>query len=178
MSSMFEFPIVITQNDMPDDACSMTHHTDSMIACARLTLKTQIPFEILNHQTNHYERLKLPRGKGRARLWQIFCTICAQVSIVCCKPLQVVALKIKVYCLYSLTLCQRRGCPACCFLCNASCLQLATLLQNLDTTFHSCAVLPQSLGLPGYPSLVRSSPAQVTIVACVFTSFTVTVALA
>jgi len=30
---------------------------------------------------------------------------------VCCKPLQVVALKTKVYCLYSLNLCQRRGCP-------------------------------------------------------------------
>ncbi len=28
-----------------------------------------------------------------------------------CEPLLVVALKTKVYCLYSLTLCQRRGCP-------------------------------------------------------------------
>ena len=34
MSSMFAFLSMIIQIAMPDHACSMTHHTDSMIACA------------------------------------------------------------------------------------------------------------------------------------------------
>ncbi len=34
MSSTFAFPSVITQDATPDHACSMTHHTDSLIACA------------------------------------------------------------------------------------------------------------------------------------------------
>ena len=108
------------------------------------------------------------------------CTTCAQVGLLFCEPLQVVALKTKVYCLYSLTVRVRpspsvrgeavQAAGLCYLLCNASCLQLAALLQNLDAAFHSCAVLPQTLGLPGYPSLYRSSPAQLTSVVCAFIS--------
>ena len=57
MSSMFAFPSMITQNAMPDHACSMTHHIDSMIACAWFNLKAQNPHEFLNHQTKYLERL-------------------------------------------------------------------------------------------------------------------------
>ena len=80
MSSMFAFPSMITQNAMPDHACSMTHHTDSMIACAWFNLEAQNPHEFLNHQTKYLERLtqsavcsrkSKSRGKGRARLWPI-----------------------------------------------------------------------------------------------------------
>ncbi|DBA75533.1 TPA: hypothetical protein ACH3X2_14287 [Trebouxia sp. C0005] len=57
MSSMFAFPSVISQDAMPDHACSMTHHTDSMIACAWLRLKLQNPYEFLNHHTSNWKRL-------------------------------------------------------------------------------------------------------------------------
>jgi len=142
--------------------------------------KTQIPFEILNHQTKQSERLTQSAVCSRSQGARegpdsgiFFCTICAQVTLVCCKPLQVVALKQRCTACTASPSVRGEAVHAagfCCFLCNASCLQLATLLQNLDTTFHSCAVLPQTLGLPGYPSLYRSSPAQLTSVACAFTS--------
>ena len=45
MSSMFAFLSMITQLAMPDHACSMTHHTDSMIACAWFNSKAQNPHE-------------------------------------------------------------------------------------------------------------------------------------
>ncbi len=102
MSSMFAFPSMITQNAMPDHACSMTHHIDSMIACAWFNLKAQNPHEFLNHQTKYLERLTQSavevkvKGQGEGS-GQLFCTICAQVALVLCEPLQVVALKTKVY---------------------------------------------------------------------------------
>ncbi len=80
--------------------------------------ETQIPFESLNHQTKQSERLTQSAVCSQSQGARegpdsgiSFCRICAEVSLVCCKPLQVVALKTKVCCLYSLTLCQRRGCP-------------------------------------------------------------------
>jgi hypothetical protein len=120
MSSTFAFPGVITQDATPDHACSMTHHTDRMIACAWLNLKTQIPFEILNNHTSNRKRLTQSAVCSRSQSQgaregpdsgSFFCTTCAQVGLLLCEPLQVVALKTKVYCLYSLTLCQKRGCP-------------------------------------------------------------------
>ncbi len=99
-------------------------------------------------------------GQGEGQTLAIcFCTICAQVALVLCEPLQVVALKTKVYWLLSLTLCQRRACPGSRPLLLLVQRFLFALLQNLDTAFHSCAFLPQSWGFPGYPSLCRSSPA-------------------
>ena len=97
MSSMFAFPSMITQNAMPD------HHTDSMIACAWFNLKAQNPHEYLNHQTKYLERLTVcsrsqsQGARGGPDSGQLFCTICAQVALVLCEPLQVVALKTKVY---------------------------------------------------------------------------------
>ena len=106
MSSMFAFPSMITQNAMPDHACSMTHHTNSMIACAWFNLKAQNPHEFLNHQTKYLERLtqsavysrsQSQGARGGPDSGQLFCIICAQVALVLCEPLQVVALKTKVY---------------------------------------------------------------------------------
>ena len=75
----------------------------------------QNPFEILNHHTSNRKRLTqsacavCSQGAREGPDSGIFfCTTCAQVGLL---PLQVVVLKTKVYCLYSLTLCQRRGCP-------------------------------------------------------------------
>ena len=47
MSNMFTLLSMIVQIAMPDHVSSMTHHTDSMIACARFNLKAQNPHESL-----------------------------------------------------------------------------------------------------------------------------------
>ncbi len=74
----------------------------------------------MNHHTSNRKRLTQSAVCSRTQSQgaregpdsgNFFCTTCAQVGLLLCEPLQVVALKTKVYCLYSLTLCQRKGCP-------------------------------------------------------------------
>ncbi len=143
--------------------------------------KCHNPFEMWNHQTNNWRRLTQSaavevkvKGQGKGQtLAMFFAQSVQQVTLVCCEPLQVVALKTKVYCLYSLTLCQRRGCPGSrllLLLVQRFLLAARCFAAKLDTTVHSCAVLPQTVGLTVYPSYrYRSSPAQLSSVACAFT---------
>ena len=100
-----------------------------------------------------------------------FCTTCAQVGLLLCERLQVVALKTKVYRLYSLTLCQRRGCPGSrSLLLFVQRFLFAARCFAAKSGYYVSQLLPQTLGLPGYPSLYRLSPAQLISVACTFTS--------
>ena len=98
MSSKFALPSVVTQNAMPDHACSMTHHTGSIVARAWFNVKPQNPYEFLNHLAKFWKRLtqstvcnRSQGASGGPDSGQLFCTICAQLALVLCKPLQVVA---------------------------------------------------------------------------------------
>ena len=59
----------------------------------------------------------------------------------------------------------------CCFLCNGSCVWFAALRHKLDTTVHSCPVLPQALCSSGYRFLPLLRAAHLETLACPFTLF-------
>ena len=179
MSSMFAFPNVTTQDHVPDHACSMTRYTNSIIACAWLRLKLQNPYDFLSHHTNDWRRLTQSAVSSRSQSQGarggpdsgVFSgTLFAQIALVLSKPLQVVALKNKgVLTVQPHPLSEER-------------------LPRQQVFAASCAMLPVCSTLlcckiwilrftvvlfchkPGYPSLCRSSPAQLTSVACAFNS--------
>ena len=64
MSSMFAFPSVITQNAVPDHACSMTHHTASMIQ--RKTSESIWNFESLDKILEKADAVKV-KGQGKGQ---------------------------------------------------------------------------------------------------------------
>ena len=84
MASIFALSSMFTQTAMPDDV-------DSMVACAWHNLKAQNRHEFLNLQTEYSE--KADAVSNQAARGGPDSTICAQVALVLCEPLQVVALK-------------------------------------------------------------------------------------
>ena len=72
----------------------------------------------MNYQTKYWKRLtqsavcsQSQGARGGPDSGQFLHNLCTGSFSVWCESLQAVALKTKVYRLYSLTLCQRRGCP-------------------------------------------------------------------